>query len=157
MHSRLALVALVVATVVSAGCSAKPTAVSGPASSAGSPPSGERTTTPVPGAPHTVTVTDRQDGSSVTLHAGDRLRVVLASTYWMFQPSSESTVLRADGPPVTRAKSGCLPGEGCGTVSVTYTALRPGTAKVTATRASCGEAMACTGAQGAYVVRVKVD
>jgi len=44
-----------------------------------------------------VAVADANDGQTVTLHPGNQLRVALASTYWQIQPSSDPSVLRADG------------------------------------------------------------
>ena len=51
---------------------------------------------------------------------------------------------------------GCVPGEGCGTVTALYDAVAPGRADVNAKRTSCGEAMSCTGNLGFYRVTVVV-
>jgi hypothetical protein len=104
----------------------------------------------------TVAVADANDGQTVTLHPGEHLRVALASTYWQIQPSSDPSVLRADGSPATSPSPGCVPGAGCGTAAATFTAVAPGHATVVATRTSCGEAMGCQGAAGHYQIEVVV-
>ena len=82
--------------------------------------------------------------------------MVLSSTYWQFQPSSDPSVLRAEGSPATSPSPGCVPGAGCGTATATFTALSPGQATIVATRTSCGEAMLCQGSAGHYQIEVVV-
>ena len=138
-----------------------------PVKPAGSPKStptpAPATTTPAasPSAPAviqngTVAVADANDGQTVTLHPGNHLQVVLASTYWQFQPSSDPSVLRAEGSPATSPSPGCVPGAGCGTAAATFTAVAPGHATIVATRTSCGEAMLCQGSAGHYQIEVVV-
>jgi hypothetical protein len=132
--------------VVAAGCT-----------SAGDTHGGATPTTRHAGAPITKTVTERDKGTTVALHVGDRLKVVLANTYWTLGPSAKPAVLRSDGRPSVRPRSnGCVPGAGCGTVVETFTATAKGTASVGASRTSCGEALRCTGDQGVYKVSVVV-
>ena len=107
-------------------------------------------TTPLP----IVHASEKQDGGKVTLRLGQKLRVVLHSTYWELKPLSGPTVLRRIGEPVVNPKSGCVPGQGCGTVTVTYIAKAAGSAVVTAERTSCGEAMGCTGDAGRFTLMV---
>ncbi|GAC1634677.1 MAG: hypothetical protein NVS4B2_21600 [Chloroflexota bacterium] len=45
---------------------------------------------------------------------------------------------------------------GCGTVTAKFRAAKAGTAQVSATRVSCGEAMGCTGAAASYRLTVRV-
>src|SRR5205085_12565193 len=52
------------------------------------------TTTRTQPSPATKTVTYRDKGATVTLHAGDHLKVLLDSTYWTIQPVSPRNVLR---------------------------------------------------------------
>jgi hypothetical protein len=116
---------------------------------------------PSPSAPATVTdgtitVTDANDGQTVTLHAGQKLRVTLLSTYWEIQPPSAPLVLRQDVQPIVSPSPGCVAGAGCGTAAATFTALAPGHATVVATRTSCGEAMRCLGNSGHFQVEVVV-
>ena len=99
---------------------------------------------------------DANDGQTVTLHPGNHLLVVLSSTYWQFQPSSDPSVLHAEGSPATSPSPGCVPGAGCGTVAATFTAVAPGHATIVATRTSCGEAMLCLGSAGHYQIDVVV-
>jgi hypothetical protein len=105
----------------------------------------------------TKTVTDRDKGTTVTLHVGDRLKVVLASTYWTIHESPKSSVLRTDGGQVTTPESKrCVPGGGCGTASRMFAAVGKGTTTVSASRTTCGEALLCTGGSGKFRVSVVV-
>ena len=102
-------------------------------------------------------MTDRDKGTTVTLHVGDRLKVVLASTYWTIHPASKPAVLQTDGKQVTTPRpKGCVPGGGCGTASRMFTAVAKGTTTVSASRTSCGEALPCTGGNGKFSVTVVV-
>jgi hypothetical protein len=101
-------------------------------------------------------VTEKQDGGQVTLRRGQRLRVVLHSTYWEFKALSASGVLRRIGAPVVTPRPGCVAGQGCGTVTATYIARTSGSTSVAAERTSCGEAMGCTAAAGAFKLTVSV-
>lgn len=110
-------------------------------------------------SPRQVTLDEHASGSTVTLSVGSTLQVTLHSTYWQPPTSSAVAVLRPVGtatPSVTPTASGCHPGSGCGTLSARFTALRSGTTTVTASRTSCGEAMACTPAQRTFTVTVQV-
>lgn len=107
--------------------------------------------------PSTVRATNRDNGRTITLRRGQRLRVILSSTYWQLQASSKPAVLRLLGPPQKRPQqSGCAPGSGCGTATATYVAAAAGHAIVTATRTSCGEAMGCTAASSRFSLNVAV-
>jgi hypothetical protein len=131
MHSRRATVALALLVVV-LGCG------SGAAIAATS-------TLPV------VHASEGRDGGKVTLRRGQTLQVVLHSTYWRFKAPSTAGVK-----PVVTPKPGCVPGQGCGTVTVTYVARAVGSAAVAAARTSCGEALRCTPAAGSYKLTVAV-
>lgn len=109
-------------------------------------------TTPLP----IVQIGDARDGGTVSLRVGQKLRVVLHSTYWEFKPVATPLVLRAASAPQVAPKSGCVPGQGCGTVTELYVARSVGRATVKAARTSCGEAMGCTAAAGEYSVLVVV-
>jgi hypothetical protein len=113
---------------------------------------GHAATTPLPIA-H---ASDKQDGGKITLRTGQKLRIVLHSTYWELKATSDPAVLRRVGAPVVNPKSGCVPGQGCGNVTVTYVAKSVGSAVVTAERTSCGEAMGCTGGAGRFTLTVLV-
>jgi uncharacterized protein YceK len=110
-------------------------------------------------ATHTLPViqaNEKQDGGKVTLRRGQRLRVVLHSTYWEFKAVSAPGVLRRIGDPVVSPRPGCVAGQGCGTVTATYIARTSGSVSVAAERTSCGEAMGCTAAAGAFKLTVSV-
>jgi hypothetical protein len=113
---------------------------------------GTAATLPLP----VVHASDSQAGGKVTLRPGQKLRVVLHSTYWEFKAVSAPRVLRLVGATLVTPKTGCLPGQGCGTVTATYIAKTVGSALVTAERTSCGEALACTAAAGSYKLSVTV-
>jgi hypothetical protein len=138
---------------VTARAIATPTAT---ASATGPSPSPVATAPPAPGSRD---VSELDNGTTVTLRTGGTLRAVLHSTYWQFDPPSDPTVLGSAGPPVSSpAPMGqCVPGGGCGTVTATFQALRPGRAVVSAHRTSCGEALRCTGNQGIWTVTVVVS
>ena len=113
---------------------------------------GRAATTPLP----IVHASDQQDGGRVSLRRGQKLRLVLHSTYWQVKSVSAPAVLRLVGGPVVTPKPGCVPGQGCGTVTVTYVAKANGSAVVSAGRTSCGEAMRCTGDAGRFRLTVLV-
>jgi len=145
------VVAIIVATFLSS-CS----------SESSEPTSGPRTrvvTTASPlgsGDQRLVTLTDRAKNTVVRVHLGDHVRVILDSTYWTFGPASNPAVLRSLGPAHVTTRSGCVPGQGCGTVTDLFNAVAPGTTTIIATRSSCGEAMGCTAESGTYRVTVRV-
>jgi hypothetical protein len=115
-----------------------------------------------------VDVTSQGDTAAVLLdeHANNTtVRVVqgvdvvleLHSTYWMSVGSSQPAVLREDGAPRVRpAPSQCVPGGGCGQVDATFSALGIGTAVLSASRTTCGEALACGPDDSHYRVTVVV-
>jgi hypothetical protein len=123
------------------------------------PPVSPAPTSPGSGGGTTVTARDTDNGHTVNLAVGDQLVVVLASTYWHFATLDDPRVLADRGPAVVAASPlghGCVPGGGCGTVTVRYVAVAAGQVTVAADRTSCGEAMACTGGNGTYRLHVVV-
>ena len=103
-----------------------------------------------------VTLRDQDNGRTVTVTRGPRLAIVLNSTYWVFQGSSDPAVVRPAGDPVVRPGGICPPGGGCGTALQTYDAVGQGQAQLAATRTSCGEARNCGPDQANYRVVVIV-
>jgi hypothetical protein len=103
-----------------------------------------------------VVLKDQDNGRTVSVRKGAHLLVELASTYWTFDASSNTTVLRSAGQPQVRPSAKCVPGGGCGVVTAGFDALSAGVAVVSATRTSCGEALSCTGVQGSYRLSVVV-
>jgi hypothetical protein len=93
------------------------------------------------------------------LQAGEILTVVLSSTWWSFQGSSNAQVLAPVGAAVASPgpfNQQTCPYGGCGTVKAVFRAVGPGTAQVSASRVSCGEAMRCIGTAGLYQLTVVV-
>jgi hypothetical protein len=130
-----------------------------PTTAAGLPSPGVPLHTPPTNAQGVMVITDQDNGHSISLRAGRRLELQLASTYWQVDGSSNSSVLRltaGTSVSVSPQIRGCVPGEGCGTVTALFDAVAPGTADVSARRTSCGEAMSCTGNLGFYRVTVVV-
>jgi hypothetical protein len=113
---------------------------------------GNAATSPLP----VIHVSEKQDGGKVALRRGQRLRLVLHSTYWELKGVSEPAVLRLVGQPVVSPRPGCVPGQGCGTVTATYIARAAGASVVAAERTSCGEAMGCSAEAGKFTLTVSV-
>jgi hypothetical protein len=108
--------------------------------------------------PRVVTLTYSDGGRSIEVHDGDSVKVILSSTYWSFQDSSNPNVLRSGGSAkVVPQLSGCVPGQGCGTVTATFKAIGVGTATIVATRTVCGEALRCNRTNDHYQVAVSVS
>jgi len=122
-------------------------------------PAGSSTSrTPAPSSVGGVhTVTDAANGSTVSLHVGDELRVVLRSTYWDFGPLPAGGVLTLAAQPTLSVDPSCVPGGGCGSQSAVYRAGQPGRVVLTASRTSCGEALACSPAASRFSLTVVVE
>lgn|GEM_PF-876827 len=108
-----------------------------------------------------VTITESSNRHIVTVAKGTHLVVELHSTYWTITPLARRTVLAQVGTQQTRGQlsdptHACVPGQGCGTVTMHYVALGAGTVRLTAQRTTCGEALLCTGSQGSWYVTVRV-
>jgi hypothetical protein len=100
---------------------------------------------------------ERANHTTVRVAVGSRVEVLLHSSYWMDFASSQSAVLRADGPArVLPATQTCVPGGGCRPVLATFTATGAGTAVLSASRTTCGEALACGLANSRYQVTIVV-
>jgi hypothetical protein len=104
-------------------------------------------------------VNEADNGQTVTVTVGSFVTLQLGNTYWQVAASSDSAVLvLASGPTASGAgPSACLPGMGCGTVTAVFRAVAPGSATVSASRTTCGEALLCTGSAGAYEVTIVVS
>jgi hypothetical protein len=105
-------------------------------------------------APTTRQLDEHANGTTVTVHLGDTVVVVLHSTYWTFDVAR--TVLQPLGEPQPSPTTCAVPGGGCGTVTARYNASHVGTATLSAHRDSCGEAVRCTGGTGDWTVTVRV-
>jgi hypothetical protein len=155
---------VVAAAPATTSTSSAPPSTARPAVTTTAPPStvAPVTTTAAPvtaaPAPTTVSLSDQDSGRTVEVANGGTVTVVLHSTYWSFDPPSNGSVLQvSSAPTVAPAPPGqCVPGAGCGTVTVRYRAVGHGSAVIAANRTSCGEAMRCSPAQGTYRVTVVV-
>ncbi len=95
--------------------------------------------------------------TTVRVVVGVDVVLQLHSTYWMNIGSSRQAVMREDGTPrIQPEPSQCVPGEGCGLEQATFRAVRAGTAVLSASRSTCGEALACGPANGHYRVTILV-
>jgi hypothetical protein len=103
-------------------------------------------------------VSERADGKTIHLCARQKLVVRLHSTYWQDVATTNTSVLRKSGATVVRPAppTACVPGAGCGTATARFVAITRGTARVTAHRSLCGEALPCGSRNGSFVVVVVV-
>ncbi|KJS58348.1 hypothetical protein [Streptomyces rubellomurinus] len=131
-----------------AGCgSAGPSTASSASSAAPSAPAS---------TPAAVTADEHADRTTLKVAAGTTVTVELHSTYWSGATSTAPDVLAPAAGPATSPSPSCRPGGGCGTVATSFTARTPGTAHLTASRTTCGEALACGPQQRTYDVTVEV-
>jgi hypothetical protein len=148
------------ATILAA---ATPTAAATPHPAPATPKPAPRTPTPTPAASLTAAVnrgvSEPDSGHTVTVPLGSTVTLVLHNTYWQVQGSSDPGVLALVSGPITSGAGpvACIPGAGCGTVTTVFRAVAPGEARITAARASCGEALQCIGTAGAYSVTIVVE
>jgi len=106
-----------------------------------------------------IVVRDNANGKAVSARAGNRIELILSSSYWHLTGSSAPSVLRQDGPPALLPRpSSCpdIPGLGCTPVRANFTALTNGKAVITASRSTCGEALRCKPDQTRFTVIVVV-
>jgi hypothetical protein len=132
------LIAAAVAAMTAAGCGVTASAAGGPA---------------------VIVINDHANGGTVLAGPGDRVELILASSYWDVAGSSSPRVLRQDGPAALMPRpSNCptIPGLGCIPVRAYFTAVAGGKAVITASRSSCGEALPCKPDQTRFRVTVLV-
>jgi hypothetical protein len=147
-----AAVAACAVAFVTSGCASASSAAPGGGAHGGG-------TTPPPSANPAVVARDKSNGHTLTLKVGQHLELVLGSTYWTVRGSSVPSVLKQDGPShlLKRPPScGRIPGLGCVPIRTDFSALAPGTAVITASRQSCGEALRCMPSQQHYTLTVVV-
>lgn len=145
LRAGLAAVAAATATGLLGGCSSGPAGPSTfppPSLSPGSSAS-SASSAPSESATRSVVLDERARGTTVRVTTGTLIVVRLHSAYWSTPADSDPRVLTPLGG-ATTATATCPPGRSCGISSAQFTALRPGTAHVTARRDSCGEAMRCS-------------
>jgi len=118
-----------------------------------------RANVPAAGGATVIVVRNGANGRAVSARAGDRIKLILSSSYWHVTGSSAPKVLRQDGPPRLLSRpSSCtdIPGLGCTPVQADFTALTDGKAVITASRSACGEALRCKPDQTRFTVIVVV-
>jgi len=118
-----------------------------------------RTVGPGPSRSVVIVVRNGANGKSVSAGAGDRLELILSSSYWHVTGSSAPGVLRQDGPSrlLSRPRTcPAIPGLGCIPLRTDFTARTKGKAVITATRSACGEARPCKPDQTRFTVTVIV-
>lgn len=105
-----------------------------------------------------VVLDEQANHTDVTVHVGSRVELLLHSDYWTIHGSSQPAVLEQNGPTLQlpRTPPTCPPGVGCNPLETLFTALRPGTAVINASRTTCGEALLCLKDQRTYTVTVTV-
>jgi hypothetical protein len=141
--------AVLMAAAALTACTSSAARPAGPSGSSTSP---GRSSSPTG---QSLVATDAQNHRTLLAHVGDRLRVQLGSTYWQFGPPS-GVPLRPAGRPSSASSGSCVPGGGCGFVVQVYDVVQPGTAYVTASRTSCGEARRCLPGERSYRLTVIV-
>lgn len=114
---------------------------------------------PMAGPHQVMVVSDDSNGKTVHVTVGEHVKLILSSTYWHVHGSSSDAVLAQSGRArlLPRPKS-CpkIPGLGCVPFETTFTALAKGTAVITASRQTCGEALACQPPQEHFKVTIVV-
>jgi hypothetical protein len=157
---RWARVPVIVAALFLGGCGAGATSSAPPAPPGAQPAtssSAQPATTPPPTSGGTVRLGDSDSGRTVTVSRGTQIVVTLGSTYWTIAPSSNGRAVSGESTPAYSPQmSGCVPGQGCGTVTAQFQAVGDGSADLSASRTSCGEALRCTGSAGSWRVTVVV-
>jgi hypothetical protein len=125
---------------------------------AGAAPDTPAGTTPATSAapPAALHLDERDNGRTVHARPAQIIRIELHSSYWGNVASSAPPVLRPDGGTVA-SPGRCPPGVGCGTFRTAFVAGHPGTARLTAARTVCGEALACRPDQRSLAITVVVD
>ena len=105
-----------------------------------------------------IAVDENSNGSTIQVALGQVIELTLHSTYWKVEGSSDQYVVSQNTEPSRMpAPSGtCPPGVGCGMVHVAFTARQQGTARISASRTLCGEALLCKPDQQSFLLTVVV-
>ncbi|HET9728879.1 MAG TPA: PASTA domain-containing protein [Acidimicrobiia bacterium] len=100
---------------------------------------------------------DADNGHTVQARVGQEIDINLDSTYWQFDTTLNRAIVDYSSGGVTVVTTpGCVPGGGCGTITGHFIARAVGTAVISASRTSCGEALACAPAQSHWSVTIHV-
>jgi hypothetical protein len=110
-----------------------------------------------PNPPRLFTEHDHANGKTIHIAVGDKVALILGSSYWNFRGSSTPAALRQVGRvTLVRSSRTCPPGVGCQPKRALYKALAPGKAVISAYRLTCGEALRCTGPHAHFRLTVIV-
>ena len=142
--------------LILAGCAAFGTGCAATSSQPGpgTSPSASPSTT-VAGNPFVLD--EHAKGKVTRITVGTSVKLILHSSDWNINNSSSPKVLAEIGEPTQLPVTpSCPPGVGCNPVQATFTAMTPGTAVLSASRISCGEAMLCAPGQRHFQVTVIV-
>jgi hypothetical protein len=111
-----------------------------------------------------ISLSEHNNNQTAKVRLGSQVTLTLHSMYWSLTPvkvkaslTEKGSVIKKPIFPSPTAPAGChIVGSGCGSQSWTFIATKLGITHLRATRTSCGEAMLCTGSNGAYLVTLKV-
>lgn len=109
---------------------------------------------------HTYVMRDTSNGKTIWLHPGDRVELILSSSYWRVSGSSAPKVLRQMHATVLMPRpSNCphIPGLGCVPERTDFVAVAHGKAVITAKRTTCGEALMCTAQKTHFTLVIRVS
>ncbi len=109
----------------------------------------------------TVVLSESSNGRTIAVNPGAHLTLTLHSAYWSVIRLPKQTTVIELGKTTTvgvlpGATSGCVAGQGCGTVTARFVAGGSGRVRLRATRTSCGEALRCTPSQSLWTVVIRV-
>jgi hypothetical protein len=108
-------------------------------------------TTTKPVTQHVLVATFADNGGTLTVQKNNRIRVVLAGTSWTQSSSNPAVVAPALKATILPATSGCVPNQGCGSVTVFYRVLKDGNAAILGARSNCqGAAATCKTGPGGF-------
>ncbi|WP_035848075.1 hypothetical protein [Kitasatospora azatica] len=130
--------------------------------SCGSGASSPSVSVPPSASPAVLNLDEAANHTTVHTRVGTSVVVTLHSTYWPEVTSSAPAVLAPvtvshPAPTGSGSHGACPVGGGCGSVVSSFQARAAGTAQLTTTRTTCGEAMVCAPDQRDYLVTVEVS
>jgi predicted secreted protein len=109
----------------------------------------------------TKTISEAENGKTISVKSGTALTIELQSTFWDGTKTKNLVQVKpSEIIPITpspTAAVGCQhPGSGCGTIKWFYKVKKKGLATFSATRTSCGEVLQCTPENSNYKVKFLV-
>jgi hypothetical protein len=104
-----------------------------------------------------ISVSDIDNGKTITVSRGTKIQVTLHSSYWNFGSIDTKILRHLKEPLFTPDPSVSYPGSGAGALVVEYQTVGIGKTIISASRVSCGEALRCSGNQGNYFLHIIVN